>query len=230
MEPIEIIPFLVSYKRACSEHLRDIANGEYGYCPIFQFGFSAPKEFKDIPQTDREVAMAWAHKVFKYRYFYDEDMCLLGVFGVPTSIRYLFDGTVYFQNSTDQDYSREDYEGISAFEEIFDKWMDMSDEDLKKAYANARNEPWDDAMAIEFDQEDVNDERTHKRLDYYRRTFCYEEIWEHFQKYLWNDESSIYFSAYGEGERFEMMKFVKFCHDAQLAYDAEYEAKYGETS
>lgn len=65
-------------------------------------------------------------KIFTFKWCYidtlnDEPFGYIIMFGVPSALHPLFDGVVYFQNSTDQDYNKEDYDGIPELEAIYDK-------------------------------------------------------------------------------------------------------------
>lgn len=221
MEPIEIIPFLVSFKKACNEHLKEIAYDEYGYCPFIREHLTIPENLGDITIEERRTAQAWAHELFKFKYFYNAEMKLLGVFGVPYAIQYLFDGTVHFQNSCDQDYSREDYKGIAEFEEIFARWMTMSWSEFDKEYAKRKGESFDSFIEKEYPEYGNNEMKIAKKMDYYRRSFCYEEIWSHLENHMWHDEDNIFFSVYGGYEKQEIMCFIKYCHEAQLRWEAK---------
>ena len=53
-------------------------------------------------------------------------------------------------------------------------------------------------------------------MEYYKRTYCYEEIWRHFEKHLYNDEENIFFSVYGDYERQAIMLFIKYCYEQSI--------------
>lgn len=222
LNPADIIPFLVSFKKSCTKHLKDIAQDEYGYCPFIRNSLTVPDNFTDITVEERQKAQAWAHELFKFKYFYNTELGLLGVFGVPAPLTVLFDGTIPFQNSTDQDYEREMYNGITQFDAIFCKWMTMPDADFREEYAKRKNESFDDYIATWHPEILNNEIKIEQKKAYYKRTFCYEEIWSRFEKHLWNDEQNIFFSVYGPYERQEVMRFVKHCYDAQVETQKNY--------
>lgn len=120
----------------------------------------------------------WIEKVFKYRWFYLADMSTLGVYGVPDVVKSLFDTTIYFQNSCDQDYEFEEWNGVTEFEAIAEKWRNKSDEEML-------------AIDPEYGESDVVD------IDYYRRSLCYEEIWKLIEDTLWNDSNVTYIQMFG---------------------------------
>lgn len=218
MEPSEIMPFLVSFKHACNEHLKEIAEETFWCCPFnVEHYHDLPEQFKDITIEERSAAQSWAHNnVFKFKYFYNPKFKLLGVSGVHEPLRNLFDGTVHFQDSTDQDYERELYDGIREFEAIYNKWMTISFSDFEAEYQKRRHESFDDFIEQEHPECIRNEIKLHKVMSYYLRSYCYEEIWSHFSQYLWDDEDQIYLSVYGNRERQEIMSFVKYCHDDQI--------------
>ena len=57
-------------------------------------------------------------------------------------------------------------------------------------------------------------------INYYRRTFCYEDIWEHFSSNLWNDEDQIYFSIFRNSDN-ELMQLFKYCYDAHVKFNKD---------
>ena len=218
LNPIEIIPFLVSFKKSCTEHLKDIAKDEYYFCPFIRDNLIVPEKFSDITIEERRTAQAWAHELFKFKYFYNIEFGLLGVFGVPDALTNLFDGTVCFQNSTDQDYTRDMYEGISAFEDVYVRWMTLPDYEFRKEYDSRNSQSFDDYITEEYPECLNNEIKLGQQMEYYKRSYCYEEIWSHFEKHLHNDEENIFFSVYGCYERQEIMRFVKHCYDSKIEF------------
>ena len=176
MEPIEIIPFLVAFKKSCAEHLRDIANEEYGYCPFIRDNLVVPDNFSDITIEERKIAQSWTHELFKFKYFYNTELSLLGVFGVPDALTNMFDKTIHFQDSTDQDYERSFWEGVSEFEAIYVKWMTMSWSDFNKEYEKRRGESFDDFIDKEHPEYGCNEMLIGKKMEYYNS--LYESLME----------------------------------------------------
>jgi hypothetical protein len=223
MQPDEIIPFFKSLKRASKERMKEIAADEYGYCPFIRDNMDMPREFSKITMDQRWEAIDWAHNnVFKFKYFYDEQFGLLGVMGVTKALRNLFDCTVQFQNSTDQDYQRKEWEGIEEFENIFDKWMRMPSGDVKVFYGGEFNDDFDSDYA-----EYANDQnKLNEKLNYVRRYLCYKEIWSRYEKYLWEHDEFLYISLYGYGERSDVMPLVQYCHEAQVKWQDDFEREW----
>ena len=88
-------------------------------------------DYKELTVDETDLDREWFCRVFTHRFFYDDEFGLLGIYGVPTVSRKLFDKTVYFQNSCDQDYDFKDWEGIPEFENIYNKFMGLTVEELK---------------------------------------------------------------------------------------------------
>jgi len=199
MEASEIIPFLREIKKTCCEKIEEIAKENYLWCPFIRKHLYTPEKFSAIPSEEMIESEAWTKSLFTFRYFYLDEMSLLGIFGVPSCIEPMFDKTVYFQNSCDQDYERSEWEGIGAFENIYDKYDKMSVEKLLEKDEDAK--------------ESYEDNPTSERLGYWKRSLAYKEIWSHIENYLWDDSTSIYFSLFGFYNLFEIQKFLKMCYD-----------------
>jgi hypothetical protein len=228
MEPNQIIPFFKSFKKACNERLELIAQDEFGYCPYIRDNMDLPRSFSEINMDKRLEAADWARdNVFQFKYFYDEQFGLLGVMGVTKALRDLFDGTVEFQNSTDQDYKRKEWCGIPQFEDVFDKWMAAPIDIVKAEY----NKPYGDDFDKDYEEYANNPEKLQEKVNYVRRYLCYREIWARYEKYLWEHEEFIHFAVYGPRERCDIIPFIEHCHNAQIKwnddFEREWKAKHG---
>jgi hypothetical protein len=157
--------------------------------------------YKNLDEFTQEgINRSWMkEKIFTFRYFYLPEYELLGMFSIPRETEKLFDTTIYFQNSTDQNYDWEVWNGIEEFEISANKWQLIDKEIIYKKYLSRD-------FATEVPIEDFDD-------DYYRKTFCYEEIWDKIRRFLDDEKEIVYLSLYGGYETFEAMKFVKYCED-----------------
>ena len=219
MKEKDIIAFFRNFKHTTSERLKEIAVENHGYCPYIRKHLTIPEKFTDISVKERDEAEAWARmSVFQYKYFYDNKNKMLCVYGVPTCMRDMFDGTVYFQNSCDQDYERESWDGVDALLKIFDKWQNYSDAFIKTYYRKKYHENFDEEY-------DGSDEKIAQSLQYFRRTFAYDEIWGMYKNTLYDDEDAIYIALYGGYEFAKVESFVKYCHEHQVGEQKEYEEK-----
>lgn len=217
IKPEEVYDFLLEFKKTCKKHIYDIAEIEFAWCPFIRNNLYVERDFSKISSTDIKEAKHWAlNSIFTFRYFYDKENELLGIYSVENvpQIKKLFDGSVYFQNSTDQDYEREEYKGIELFEQIYDKYMKAPMEDLEKAWNNIHE--WNDW------KRDVLDENTSEiDMDYYRRYIAYCEIWNKYEDTLMNEENIVYLSLFGPYESQEIYCFIKRCHEEQIKWEDE---------
>ena len=220
MKEKDIIPFFRNYKKITTERLKDIAEENHCYPPYIRNSLEIPKTLQEVPDEDVKKARSWARGVFQYKYFYDTKNKMLCVFGIPTCMRDQFDKTIHFQNSCDQDYEFDSWKGIEPFEKIFNKWRSYTDKYLKSVFKKKYDSPFD------YDYEGYTGEKLREKLDYYRRTFAYDEIWEQYESELYCEENSIFISLYGNYEIREIVSFVKYCHEAHVAWEEEFEREW----
>lgn len=188
----EVYPFLQTFKKAISERLEDIAKANASYSPMVR---SCPLGEDKIEMTDEllHATEDWARNtVFKYRFFYNADLQILGMYGVDKCMQDMFDCTVYFQNSCDQDYAYEEWNGIKHFESIVDKWKNADDETVKEEFKKRINSAWDE---------------NENEVEYWKRSFVYEDIWKNFENTLFDDSSSLFLSIFGS---FEILPIKQF--------------------
>lgn len=211
----ELYAFFKKIKDTCKEKFDEIANDNFIWLPsVSSMKKRMLEGASDIAKE--EIDRAWMrNSVFSYRFFYIPEHNLLGVFGIPDGVDKIFDLTCYFQNSCDQDYRFEKWKGIPVFEEIANKWKNAADSEVKAHYHKRWNDVWD--------EEDNSD------LDYYRRTFAYEEIWGMCERYLYHEEDVVYISMFGFYEISEQIGFVKKCRDAYATWKKECEEKHKES-
>lgn len=208
----ELYAFFKKIKDTCKEKFDDIAKDNFIYMPSVSLMKKRMLEgASDIAKE--EIDRAWMrNSVFSYRFFYIPEHNLLGVFGIPDGVDKIFDLTCYFQNSCDQDYPFTDWNGIPLFEEIATKWKNATDSEVKEHYHNRWGDVWS--------KEENSD------LEYYRRSFAYEEIWSFCERYLYHEEDVVYVSMFGSYEISEQIGFVKKCKEAYDAWKKECEEKY----
>lgn len=210
----DVLPFLVNFKHECTKHLKEIAQNEYPFCPHIRKHLTIPDDFIDVKTEDRQESLHWAYEsVFKYKFFYNKDLHLLGMFSVPRALYGLFDDTIHFQDSTDQDYEGDTWKNILQFKVIYQKWMNKTDAEAKTAYLKERHKDFDEMVQNDYPERVNNPSQIKQMLNYYRRSFCYDEIWQYFRKNLFDDEDNVFFSVYGGYETREILLFVKYCHE-----------------
>ena len=174
--PEDVYDFLISFKKEVKDNIVKIAEGNKFYCKAFIGDSSKEDAYKLVKE--------WANLyLFKYRYFYNRELGLLGIYSVSSCLYSMFDCTVCFQNSTDRDYGLENWLGVDYFKRVFYKWSTSSDKDILDWYSKEYDE--------QYDPEDSCD------IEYYRRTAAYEEIWGNFSHTLYNDDSVVYLGLFG---------------------------------
>lgn len=116
-------------------------------------------------------------KDFNQPFFYDKGANVVGI-ACSSEVNDFFDKCVFFQNSCDQDYVMGDWEGIPVFEKIFKDAMKLSKKELieRKAWIGDDDESCD--------------------LDYYRRSYAYEQIWARYENKVFEDSEAIYLSLF----------------------------------
>jgi hypothetical protein len=194
LKPNEMYAFFQKLKDRVHSNLAAIAEDEYFYMPSFRYTHLY-EGCKYVIKEDADTA--WAKGVFTMRFFYLAEHDLIGVFGVTDSVQDIFDDTIYFQNSCDQDYDFETWAKVPHFSAIADKWANTSDEEIRKKYNSDRYGEMDEDEPID--------------CDYYRRTFAYDEIWEICEGYLWHEEQVVYLSMFGFYDFEPLNKFIKLC-------------------
>ena len=208
----ELYAFFKKIKDTCKEKFDDIAKDNFLYMPSVSFNRKRMLEGAS-DRAKEEADRAWMrNSIFSYRFFYIPEHNLLGVFSVPAGVDKIFDLTCHFQNSCDQDYPFEDWKGIPVFEEIATKWKNATDNEVKEYYHKRWGDVWDEEGSSD--------------LDYYRRSFAYDEIWRMCEGYLYHEEDVVYISMFGGYEISEQIGFVKKCKEAYAAWEKECEEKY----
>ena len=192
----EIYPFFQKVKKSVSDNLEKIAEDEYLYLPSIRYAHL----YEGVRRVvEEEADEAWARNVFTMRFFYLAEHDLLGVFGVPSEVQEIFDDSIYFQNSCDQDYEFEEWSKIPPFAKIAERWRTATDDEVRDKYGADGYGEWDEG-------EDPD-------LDYYRRTFAYDEIWGMCEEYMWHDELAVHLSLFGFYDFLPRKKFVGFCKE-----------------
>lgn len=185
IKPEEIFDFFVEIKKKVKENYEKIAEDDFIFSPYAKNKSKYEKDEYNISLFND--CGDWVRRIFSYRYFYNKELGLLGVYGVPNSLRELFDDTLNFQNSCDQDYEFEYWDKIEAFKAIADKWKAMTPDQVYEEYLS-------DPYRWSYTKEEFMAEG---KPEYYARTFCYEEIWDKsLEKTLFDEDSIVYLSLF----------------------------------
>lgn len=191
----DVFKFFQDLKNECRAKFKEIAKESFIYLP------STTSQYRDMDEYNQECANRnWMRSnIFTFRYFYLPELELLGMFSIPESVHYLFDKAIYFQNSSDQDYDWDTWEGIEDFEAIAYKWQNVSDEIVFNRYVETYS--GNESDRVDFDYQ------------YYRKTFCYDEIWDKIDRFLYQESLIVYLSLFGGYELHEATIFCKYCSD-----------------
>lgn len=199
----ELYQFFQELKETTNKNLKEIAEENYIFMPSNRYAHLY-EGAKTVVKEDADEA--WARAVFTTRFFYLAEYDLLGVFGVSSVVEEIFDDSIYFQNSCDQDYEFDEWEKIPPFAKIAEKWKSATDEMVKIKYNKERYGEWDETENCD--------------LDYYRRTFAYDEIWGMCEEFMWHDELAVHLSLFGYYDFLPIKQFVQLCKN-------KYEQKFG---
>lgn len=208
IKPEEIYSFLQKLKEEAIKIAPDVIKDEYIWSPIYKWmEFDEEKKLlikeekffnahdKDVVRAERENE-DWVIRCFSFRWYWDFEKGVLMLYSIPKQIQHLFDNTVYFQNSCDQDYDFEDWSGIQYMEDIANKWKSLSDEDFIKIYKESRY----------YDDWDEDEKYIQKWQDYYRKTMCYDEIWNRIEWTLYDDREITYITLFSKWNDYEVLK------------------------
>ena len=223
---IDAFEFLKEFKEFClkDENYKAIAKENCHYCPVNR-GLKSIPLLQDAPKELIEESKNWVvNGMFKFRYFYDRDRGQIGVYGVPQVAQQLFDGTVYFQNSCDQDYPREEYSGIKVFEDIYDEWFNLDEEEFIEKFESTLHQKFDrDYM----DDCAGNDEQYKDAFEYTKRSVIYGLIWDPIAHTLENDDAALYLSFFNSYDILKQYSFISMCHKEHLEWEREFEERHG---
>lgn len=203
MEPQDVIPFLKDFKYAYIKRIPEIAKESYPFCPAIEKNLF---NFPDLLSEDKlelSECLNWAKDCSRFKYFYDNEFKLLGIVGVPKCLKELFDASVVFQNSSDQDYDRDIWSKIKAFEDIYNKWITKDVDEIKDSY-NLEDDYFD------FDKDYPEPIERGEKLMYWRQTFAYREIWGRYEQEIF-DDNAIYFCLFGTYESSNLYKILQCC-------------------
>ncbi len=195
----EIYPFLQKLKEETSKIAPDIIKDEYIWSPIYKWTMSDKKnkalikdeKFLSIYNEDVDRVVRenedWITRYFSFRWYWDSGKEVLMLYSIPNQLRHLFDNTVYFQDSCDRDYDFEEWSGVQYMEDISNKWKNMSDEEFIKLYKESQYYDYEGRDEEEYIQ---------NHLDYYRKTMCYDEIWDRIEWTLYDDKKVTYITLF----------------------------------
>lgn len=204
MESQDIISFLKDFKYAYIKRIPEIAKESYPFCPAIEKNLF---NFPDLLSEDKlelSECLNWAKDCSRFKYFYDNEFKLLGIVGVPKCLKELFDTSVVFQNSSEQDYDRDIWSKIKAFEDIYNKWITKDVDEIKDSY-NLEDDYFD------FDKDYPEPIERGEKLMYWRQTFAYREIWGRYEQEIFDDDNAVYFCLFGTYESSKLYRILQCC-------------------
>lgn len=203
LESQDIISFLKDFKYAYVKRIPEIAKENYPFCPAVGKNLF---NFQDLAEDKLQLSkcLNWAKDCSRFKYFYDNEFKLLGIVGVPKCLKELFDTSIAFQNSCDQDYDRDIWSKIKAFEDIYNKWITKDVDEIKDSY-NLEDDYFD------FDTDYPEPIEKGEMLMYWRQTFAYREIWGRYEREIFDDDNAIYFSLFGTYESSKLYRILQCC-------------------
>lgn len=203
LESQDIISFLKDFKYAYVKRIPEIAKEDYPFCPAVGKNLF---NFQDLAEDKLQLSkcLNWAKDCSRFKYFYDNEFKLLGIVGVPKCLTELFDTSIAFQNSCDQDYGQKAWAGIKEFEDIYAKWITKDTNEIIDSY-NLEDDFRD------FNTEFLDPVEKAEELMYWRKSFAYREILGRYEREIFDDDNAIYFSLFGTYESSKLYRILQCC-------------------
>lgn len=199
LEPENICSFFSQLKKTAIEHLHDIAEAEWKYDPMNKRYFLPDDEYVVAKRTEKDrynKSRLWFFRdVFSYRWCYIQEHRIIAVFGVPDALRQCFDGTVFFQDFTDQNYDLTQYSGIRLFEELYQTILN-EDRDVFHDLVKDRY------PALEEESE-----------EYCRKQYVYDEIFGLVKDCFNDDDKATYIALFNQWDIKPETSFLKKCFE-----------------
>lgn len=174
----EVLKFFNKFRAVIKANLKDIISENEYYIPSIRYTYQ--KEDRRLMSTFDEY---WLCNALTYKFIYLKDKNILAcVTDEHDFLKSLFTNFTYFQDSTDQDYPYETWNGIKYFEEIRDKIKAIpcnaeGIEELHKIRSENNLHVWSDYKE-EWQKE--------KEFEYYKRETIYSLILSLFEKKVFN--------------------------------------------
>lgn len=128
---------------------------------------------------------SWIDRLFTFKFIWIERYSLLAcVIRGDDLANSLFDGNVFFQNSTDQDYDYGVWKDIRPFKEISDSVEKLSfdEEGIDSLRKLSRNGGFNEPLSG----------LTNNKFEYYKRSLVYDLIFDPIENIVFGDKNSIW--------------------------------------
>ena len=179
---------------------KTIVDNRY-YIPSIRTGYIANEESR-TRKADVLAETAdryWLEALFTFHFLYWEEHKLLGIVMMPPeNVNEKWPLSMYFQNSCDQDYPLSDWKegNIPFFANTAVKAENYTAEEIR--------------VKVDYEIEDEN-------LEYYRRSTCYNDIFEELalESWLYNHYTDVPFVTFAlqgiqnEAERYRYLQWLK---------------------
>lgn len=190
MRKDEIFDFIQKFKELVikPEEVKKRIKENYYFSVRWVVG-SNSNDLDDFDVEDR--IESWIDRLFTFKFIWIERYSLLAcVIRKDDLANSLFDGNVFFQNSTDQDYDYGVWKDIRPFKEISDsvKKLTMDEEGisrLRELSKNFKNIDWFGKPLSDF---------TENEFEYYKRSLVYKMIFDPIEDLVFDSKNTIWVS------------------------------------
>lgn len=143
----------------------------------------------DLEVEDR--IESWIDRLFTFKFIWIERYSLLAcVIRKDDLANSLFDGNVFFQNSTDQDYDYEVWKDIRPFKEISDPIEKVSfDEEGIDSLRKLSRKEWFNGLLSGL---------TDNKFEYYKRSLVYDLVFDPIEDIVFGDKNSIWVKMFSD--------------------------------
>lgn len=158
----KLVDYMYENIGVCMDNFTEIIRANILYAPSLQIGnVFLPEDKKLYTKGWAEADKNWLYSLFMINFVYWEEKSLLGICGCIPNVLKNELVTIYFQNSTDQDYEYEQWKGLSCFQSDIEQIKKMGCHDLIEYY---------NKNGYHYIEDDLND------LDYHRKSLVYDRI------------------------------------------------------
>lgn len=184
-------------KEACDKEIvKKIIERNIFYCPLSKPHLSC--YYKKITKEEAyrcDELEYWLTRIFTFKFTFietlnDEPFNYLCMLGIPDELQHLFDGSICFQNSCDQNYDKSAYCDIPEFNKIYDYWTIKARDEKVFSYlrrAEDDSEEYKDALIYFLNT---------KNHDYERKCAAYKMIAEPVEGLLYDDKTTTYIQLF----------------------------------
>lgn len=184
MKKDQIFDFIQEFKDLVlkPEEIKKRIKENYHFSVRWVIG-SNSKSIDDLDVEDR--IESWIDRLLTFKFIWIERYGLLAsVIREDNPANSLFDGNVFFQNSTDQDYGYEVWKGIRPFKEISDSVEKFSfDEEGINSLRKLSKTEWFNEPLSSF---------TKDKFEYYKRSLVYDLIFDPIEDLVFGNKNSIW--------------------------------------